>query len=108
MKDIAEVKQHITSDMHKNNKSNPAAATTRVEVKLIDDAIYIKNNLISHFQWHGIIDKQCVLCNVAVANMGEHVHTPDHVVRLLQARINYVDDKYYRKVRIFLLLSSSL
>ncbi|KOB70870.1 Zinc finger protein 41, partial [Operophtera brumata] len=79
MQDIEETKQHIESDIHKNQKSHPKAATTRVEVKLIDDVICINNTQISHLQWNGIIDKHCLLCNVVVNNLCSHPYSEHHM-----------------------------
>lgn len=101
MQDIPEIKQHTDSYIHKyRNTHSVAAAITRVEVKFMDDNIFIKNIPISYFQWHSIIDRQCALCKVAVNNLTSHVSTQEHIVRLIQARVNYVDETYYRMVSI--------
>ncbi|CAG5013940.1 unnamed protein product [Parnassius apollo] len=52
--------------------------------------------IMSKFEWHGIVNNHCFLCNTSVENV-EHVKQREHMIALVQSEMIKVKDKEYNR-----------
>ncbi|CAH2059325.1 unnamed protein product, partial [Iphiclides podalirius] len=97
--DLASVTNHVKDYKHLFRKTNPTNSINSNNVTRKRNGLVNYHGMtMTKFQWHGIVDNHCVLCNVPIQD-AEHIKRSDHMVALVQSRMMVNDDlQYIRKI----------
>ncbi|CAK1594577.1 unnamed protein product [Parnassius mnemosyne] len=99
---VKQVKNHINDSTHLFRTKNPIITQKASDVTRNKNGLIKYHNMImSKFEWHGIVNNHCFLCNTSVENV-EHVKQRDHMIALVQSEMRKVkENEYNRKVKAF-------
>ncbi|XP_053619363.1 uncharacterized protein LOC128680323 [Plodia interpunctella] len=99
--DIADITVHIKGEQHVTNKAKPVEKQN-INCKRDSGFIIYSDIILTKEEWNVVVDKRCLICNVPVTGitgLDRHAKTPEHVVKLIQAKVvRENDDKFYRKI----------
>ncbi|XP_049880702.1 uncharacterized protein LOC126377088 [Pectinophora gossypiella] len=92
------IKRHIKDENHLIRKANPEAAKKQIIAERVLGSIKVSNIYVFKKDWHCVINHQCLLCNIPAYNFNEHITSPDHMIKLIQAEIKVAENgPVYRK-----------
>ncbi|XP_037967568.2 uncharacterized protein LOC105389738 [Plutella xylostella] len=92
---------HVKDEAHLRNKQNPETTYTKPSLVKRDTSgiIAINNMVVTEREWNGIIDNQCLLCDVDVESVETHMKSGSHIISLIQTKVEVKDaDKFFRKI----------
>lgn len=92
------IKEHINSEGHKGQKNNPKTATNNFKGQYDSGAVVLSNITIGKVMWNSIADKKCLVCSVEVKNVDQHMAAEEHILNLIQSKVESMDESYFRKI----------
>ncbi|KAJ0170794.1 hypothetical protein K1T71_013566 [Dendrolimus kikuchii] len=98
----SKIKRHISQDRHISNTKLTKIPTCKLYVEYKNEYVVVKNNygmikVLRKWEWHGIIKRKCLLCNITVDCNDKHISEHDHITRLIKTYVK--NEKFlYRQI----------
>ncbi|XP_048486441.1 transcriptional regulator ATRX homolog [Plutella xylostella] len=98
---MAKINLHIKDEKHLFNKMDDSDGDIKRSafLKWVKNAVIAFDDvLIDEFTWNGFIDNTCMICDVEFDDADIHKNETEHILKLIQAKVQIGADNISRKV----------
>lgn len=96
---LAKVRIHVSEPLHLDKKKGNILSYRH------NNVIAFGKVVINEQSWHGLYENSCAVCNLEYENIDQHKVNVSHIIKLIQIRVEFHEDKHlYRKVLFKLLI----